>query len=72
MEWVDDVRELRVRVNADSAGQAAEAAELGAEGIGLCRTENILYNDGKMPMLKEMLLTQDAAKRKEMLQELKE
>ncbi len=72
MEWVDDVRELRVRVNADSAGQAAEAAELGAEGIGLCRTENMLYNDGKMPMLKEMLLTQDAAKRKEMLQELKE
>lgn len=72
MEWVDDVRELRVRVNADSAGQAAEAAELGAEGIGLCRTENMLYNDGKMPMLKEMLLTQDAAKRKEMIQELKE
>ena len=55
MEWVDDVRELKVRVNADSAGQAAEAAKLGAEGIGLCRTENMLYNDGKMPMLKEML-----------------
>lgn len=65
MEWVDDVRELKVRVNADSAGQAAEAAKLGAEGIGLCRTENMLYNDGKMPMLKEMLLTQDIAKRKE-------
>ena len=47
MEWVDDVRELKVRVNADSAGQAAEAAKLGAEGIGLCRTENMLYNDGK-------------------------
>lgn len=72
MEWVDDVRELKVRVNADSAGQAAEAAKLGAEGIGLCRTENMLYNDGKMPMLKEMLLTRDIAKRKEMLQNLKE
>lgn len=48
MEWVDDVRELKVRVNADSEEQARNALELGAEGIGLCRTENMISESGEL------------------------
>ena len=71
MEWVDEVRELKIRVNADSEADAAEAVLLGAEGIGLCRTENMFLNSGKLPQLQEILLTEDSEKRREMLHSLK-
>lgn len=48
MDWVDDVRELKVRVNADNEEQARNAMELGAEGIGLCRTENMICESGEV------------------------
>lgn len=48
MDWVDDVRELKVRVNVDSEEQARNALELGAEGIGLCRSENMICESGEM------------------------
>ncbi len=71
MEWVDEVRELKIRVNADSDAEAAQAMELGTEGIGLCRTENMILNSGKMPQLQEIFLTEDSEKRRELLHSLK-
>ena len=71
MEWADEVRELKIRVNADSETEAAEALELGAEGIGLCRTENMFLHSGKLPVLKEMLMSEDSEKRRELLHSLK-
>ena len=71
MEWADEVRELKIRVNADSEADAAEAVLLGAEGIGLCRTENMFLNSGKLPRLQEILLAEDSEKRRDMLHSLK-
>ncbi len=71
MEWVDEIRELKIRVNADSETDAAEAVSLGAEGIGLCRTENMFLNSGKMPQLQEIFSTEDSEKRRELLHSLK-
>ncbi len=71
MEWVDETRELKIRVNADSEADAAEAVLLGAEGIGLCRTENMFLTGGKLPQLQEILLTENPEKRREMLHSLK-
>ncbi len=71
MEWADEVRELKIRVNADSEADAAEAVLLGAEGIGLCRTENMISASGKMPQLQEILLTEASEKRRDMLHSLK-
>ena len=71
MEWVDEVRELKVRANADSQDEAAQAMKLGAEGIGLCRTENMIIASGKMPQLQEIFLSEDPEKRREMLHSLK-
>ncbi len=71
MEWIDEFRELKVRVNADSSQQAREAARLGAEGIGLCRTENLIRLMGEMPLLEELLRTASGKERAEKLHILK-
>ncbi len=71
MEWVDEVRELRVRVNADTGSQALRAARLGAEGIGLCRTENLILASGEMPLLEELLRMPEGSERTAKLRTLK-
>ncbi|MGB1885296.1 MAG: pyruvate, phosphate dikinase [Gammaproteobacteria bacterium] len=57
MAWADEYRQLRVRANADTPEQAAEAVALGAEGIGLCRTEHMFLGD-RVPLVRELILAE--------------
>ena len=71
MEWADEVRELKVRANADDAKQARQALDFGAEGIGLCRTENMFFDEEKMLMVRRMLLSEDEEERRSINAQLK-
>jgi pyruvate,orthophosphate dikinase len=62
MEWVDSVRRLRVRANADTPEDAAAARRFGAEGIGLCRTEHMFFREDRIDWVRRMIL---ASKREE-------
>ena len=66
--WADDVRagRLGVRANADTGDDAANARHLGAEGIGLCRTEHMFFGDDRLPIMRRMILAsteEEAARR---------
>ncbi|HUF12722.1 MAG TPA: pyruvate, phosphate dikinase [Longimicrobiales bacterium] len=63
MAWADDARRLGVRANADSPADAAKARELGAEGIGLCRTEHMFFEGDRLTAMREMILARDEAAR---------
>src|SRR5262249_3570724 len=64
MGWVDEIRKLGVRANADTPDQATRARELGAEGIGLCRTEHMFFGEDRIGIMKDMILhLHDGAKR---------
>ncbi|MEJ5298532.1 MAG: pyruvate, phosphate dikinase [Armatimonadota bacterium] len=69
MEWADSFRTMGVRANADTPEHAAEAVELGATGIGLCRTEHMFMGD-RVPMVQAMILAEDEAAREEALAKL--
>jgi pyruvate,orthophosphate dikinase len=56
LHWADDLRRLRVHANADTPEDAAKARELGAEGIGLCRTEHMFMAEDRLPVMREMIL----------------
>ncbi|HOK54332.1 MAG TPA: PEP-utilizing enzyme, partial [Armatimonadota bacterium] len=56
MAWADDVRKLGVRANADTPEHAAEAVQLGAEGIGLARTEHMFLGSDRVPLVRDMIL----------------
>ena len=58
--WADDVRRLGVRANADTPGDATKARELGAEGIGLCRTEHMFMAEDRQPKMRAMIMADDA------------
>ncbi|MDY0189512.1 MAG: pyruvate, phosphate dikinase [Desulfuromonas sp.] len=64
MQWVDQVRRLRVRTNADTPGDAAVARGFGAEGIGLCRTEHMFFDAKRIMAVREMILAADLEGRK--------
>jgi pyruvate, orthophosphate dikinase len=66
--WADEVRELRVRANADTPEDAAKARELGAEGIGLCRTEHMFFGDERLPVVQAMIMAPDEARRRQQLE----
>jgi pyruvate,orthophosphate dikinase len=68
--WADEVRRLRVRANADTPGDAAKARELGAEGIGLCRTEHMFFGDERLPVVQAMIMAVDEAHRRVQLDRL--
>ncbi len=70
MQWADDVRRLGVRANADTAEDAARARSLGAEGIGLCRTEHMFFGDERLAPMREMILADDAGAREVALRKL--
>jgi len=72
MAWADDLRRLRVRANADQGGQAAQAVTLGAEGIGLCRTEHMFFGEGKIGPMRRAILAEDPAERASALDALLE
>lgn len=57
--WADEVRRLGVRANADTTEDAGKARELGAEGVGLCRTEHMFMQEGRLEAVRRMLLSED-------------
>ncbi len=68
--WADDVRRLEVHANADTPADATKARELGAEGIGLCRTEHMFFGEERLPVVQEMILADDEASRRAALDRL--
>jgi pyruvate,orthophosphate dikinase len=66
----DAERRLKIRANADTPRDAHVAAALGAEGIGLCRTEHMFFADDRLPWVRRMILAETAAERKEPLSKL--
>ncbi|MCQ2554618.1 MAG: pyruvate, phosphate dikinase [Clostridia bacterium] len=56
MGWADDLRVLKVRANADNPRDAKKAVELGCEGIGLCRTEHMFFDEERIPAIRRMIL----------------
>ena len=59
MAWADQVRRLKVRANAETPNDAAVARQFGAEGIGLCRTEHMFFDDARIASVREMILADD-------------
>ncbi len=70
MEWADELRKLGVRTNADTPGDAENARRLGAEGIGLCRTEHMFFEGDRIDSVREMILAEDEAGRRKALGKL--
>ena len=70
MEWADRVRQLGVRANAETPEDAAAALQFGAEGIGLCRTEHMFFEPGRIIHMREMILAADEAGRRDALAKL--
>ncbi len=70
LSWADELRRLGVRANADTPEDAAKARELGAEGIGLCRTEHMFMAEGRLPVVREMILARDERERRAALDRL--
>jgi pyruvate,orthophosphate dikinase len=68
--WVDAARKLRVRTNADTPNDAAQARKLGAEGIGLVRTEHMFFEGARILAVRRMILADRDAQRKEAIDEL--
>jgi pyruvate, orthophosphate dikinase len=70
MEWADAVRKVRVRANADTPLDARTAKNFGAEGIGLCRTEHMFFDDERIAAVREMILASDGDARRRALAKL--
>ena len=64
MGWVDEIRTMQVRTNADTPRDAKQAKEFGAEGIGLCRTEHMFFAEDRIPAIREMIVSKTAEQRK--------
>ena len=70
MSWADSFRKLKVRTNADTPADAANAVHLGAEGIGLCRTEHMFFEPERIPKIRKMILSKTVEEREKALEEL--
>ncbi len=70
MGWADQMRHLRVRVNADTPADAHRGRDFGAEGIGLCRTEHMFFEGERLPAMREMILAEDETGRRKALAKL--
>ncbi len=70
LEWADAARRLKVRANADTPEDAAKARELGAQGIGLCRTEHMFNADDRLPVVREMIMAGNEEERRAALDRL--
>lgn len=70
MAWADSFRKLQVRTNADTPADTANAVRLGAEGIGLCRTEHMFFEPERIPKIRKMILSDTAEQREAALAEL--
>ena len=70
MEWADGVRKLKVRANADTPADARPPIKFGAEGIGLCRTEHMFFDEDRIRAVREMILADDEKARRAALAKL--
>ncbi|MBZ9608483.1 pyruvate, phosphate dikinase [Clostridium estertheticum] len=70
MGWADEIRRLKVRTNADTPRDAAQAVKYGAEGIGLCRTEHMFFDTDRIMVIREMIVAKDEDSRRLALQKL--
>ena len=70
MDWADKYRVLKVRTNADTPADAKKARELGAEGIGLCRTEHMFFEEDRIAAFREMICSDTAAEREAALEKI--
>jgi pyruvate,orthophosphate dikinase len=64
MGWADQLRTLKIRTNADTPSDAAQAKKFGAEGIGLCRTEHMFFDGERISAMREMIVSETAEQRK--------
>lgn len=70
MSWADEIRTLKVRTNADNPRDAKQAVEFGAEGIGLCRTEHMFFEEERIPAIRRMIMADTEEERREALKYL--
>ena len=70
MAWADKYRKLKVRTNADTPADARKARELGAEGIGLCRTEHMFFEEDRIAAFREMICSDTAEEREAALEKI--
>ena len=70
LSWADEMRTMGVRANADTPEAAEKARQLGAEGIGLCRTERMFNASDRLPVVREMILASTREKRQEAIEKL--
>ncbi len=70
MSWADKYRKLEVRTNADTPADAKKARELGAEGIGLCRTEHMFFEGDRIAAFREMICSDTVEEREEALDKI--
>jgi pyruvate,orthophosphate dikinase len=71
LSWADKHRRLKVRANAETPEDAARARELGAEGIGLCRTEHMFFDSTRIDLMRSMILARDTREREGFLEKLR-
>ena len=70
MEWADKYRKLKVRTNADTPKDALNAFKFGAEGIGLCRTEHMFFDEERIPIVRQMIVAKTLEQRQRALDKL--
>jgi pyruvate, orthophosphate dikinase len=70
MAWADEIRTLKVRTNADTPRDAAQAVKFGAEGIGLTRTEHMFFDETRISAMREMIVAKNEAERRKALEKL--
>ena len=70
MEWSDEFRKLRIRTNADTPADAETAVKFGAEGIGLCRTEHMFFDEKRISSVRKMILSNTKEQREKYLNEI--
>ena len=70
MEWADEIRTMKVRTNADTPADAKKALELGAEGIGLCRTEHMFFGGNRIDAFREMIVSETVEEREAALDKI--
>lgn len=70
MGWADEIRKLNVRTNADNPRDTKQAIEFGAEGIGLCRTEHMFFEEDRIMAVREMIVAKNEEERRAALEKI--
>jgi len=70
MDWADEVRDIDIRANADTPADAQTAANFAAQGIGLCRTEHMFFEAGRLTVMREMIFAETSDDRRAVLERL--